>query len=87
MCLGPRAIDLLGYARASAGPAAETQHVSRATHLPEERSSRMNRKADAMINGVAALLVLFVAMLDPWASIGLAVAFLVALAIYKTFGN
>lgn len=36
-----------------------------------------------MINSLAAILVLFTAMLDPWISVGLAVAFLIVLAAYK----
>ena len=43
----------------------------------------MNRKTGAMLNGAAALFVLFVAMLDPRISVGVAVAFLVVLAVYK----
>jgi hypothetical protein len=43
----------------------------------------MSNKADAIINGLAAILVLFTALLDPRISAGLAVVFLLALAIYK----
>ena len=43
----------------------------------------MNEKSEAVISFLAALLVLFSAMLDPRISIGLAVAFLVILAVYK----
>jgi hypothetical protein len=46
----------------------------------------MNNKADAIINSLAAVLVLFAAMLDPRISVGLAVVFLFGLAIYK-FGR
>lgn len=43
----------------------------------------MNEKTEAVICFLAALLVLFSAMLDPRISLGLAVAFLVILAGYK----
>ena len=43
----------------------------------------MNEKSEAVISFLAALLVLFSAMLDPRISLGLAVAFLVILAGYK----
>jgi hypothetical protein len=43
----------------------------------------MNNKTDAIINSLAAVLVLFTAMLDPRISVGLAAAFLLGLAIYK----
>ncbi len=43
----------------------------------------MNDKTDASINALAAILVLFTAMLDPRISVGLAVVFLVGLSIYK----
>jgi hypothetical protein len=43
----------------------------------------MNEKTEAVISFLAALLVLFSAMLDPHISLGLAVAFLVILAGYK----
>ena len=43
----------------------------------------MNDRIEAAISFAAALLVLFSAMLDPRVSVGLAVAFLVGLAIYK----
>ena len=43
----------------------------------------MNEKTEAVICFLAALLVLFSAMLDPRISLGLAVAFLVSLAGYK----
>ncbi len=46
----------------------------------------MSSKTDGIINSLAALLVLFTAMLDPRISVGLAVAFLLILAIYK-FGR
>jgi hypothetical protein len=43
----------------------------------------MNEKTEATISIIAALLVLFSAMFDPRISVGLAVVFLVALAVYK----
>jgi hypothetical protein len=43
----------------------------------------MTARIEATINSLAALLVLFTAMLDPWVSAGLAVAFLFALAFLK----
>jgi hypothetical protein len=43
----------------------------------------MTNRRDAIIRGLAALLVLFTAMLDPRVSAGMAVAFLLGLAIYK----
>lgn len=43
----------------------------------------MKDKTDAIINALAAILVLFTAMLDPRISVGLAVVFLVGLSIYK----
>lgn len=61
--------------------------------IAEYRSTGTSRKAwpmsdktDAIINSLAAVLVLFTAMLDPRISVGLAVAFLLGLAIYK-FGR
>ena len=44
----------------------------------------MTARIEATIS-LAALLVLFTAMLDPWVSAGLAVAFLFALAFFKLF--
>jgi hypothetical protein len=43
----------------------------------------MNDKTEATINALAAILVLFTAMLNPRISVGLAVVFLVGLSIYK----
>ena len=43
----------------------------------------MNDKTEATINALAAILVLFTAMLDPRISVGLAVVFLIGLSIYK----
>lgn len=43
----------------------------------------MNNQTEGTISILAALFVLFSAMLDPRVSIALAVAFLVLLAIYK----
>ncbi len=43
----------------------------------------MNNKTEGIINSLAALLLLFTAMLDPRVSVGIAVAFLAGLAIYK----
>ncbi len=43
----------------------------------------MNNKTEATINALAAILVLFTAMLDPRISVGLAVVFLIGLSIYK----
>ena len=43
----------------------------------------MNDKTEATINAIAAIFVLFTAMLDPRISVGLAVVFLVGLSIYK----
>jgi hypothetical protein len=43
----------------------------------------MNDKTEAALNAAAAIFVLFVAMLDPWISAGLAIVFLVALSVYK----
>jgi hypothetical protein len=42
----------------------------------------MSNKTEGLINGLAALLVLFTTMLNPWISIGLAVTFLIGLGIY-----
>ena len=43
----------------------------------------MSNKTDAIISSLAAIFVLFTAMIDPRVSVGLAVVFLLALAIYK----
>ncbi|NLV31961.1 MAG: hypothetical protein GXY47_12500 [Acidobacteria bacterium] len=43
----------------------------------------MTNRTDAIISGLAALLVLFTAMLDPRVSVGLAVVFLLGVAVYK----
>ncbi len=43
----------------------------------------MNEKTEGTLSVLAALLVLFSAMLDPRISAGLAIVFLLALAIYK----
>ncbi len=43
----------------------------------------MNNKTEGIINSLAAVLVLFTAMPDPRVSVGIAVAFLAGLAIYK----
>lgn len=43
----------------------------------------MNEKTEATISILAAMLVLFSAMLDPRVSVALSVIFLVALAVYK----
>ena len=43
----------------------------------------MKNKTEGIVNAVAAMLVLFTAMLDPRVSIGIAVAALIGLAIYK----
>ena len=43
----------------------------------------MNNKTEGIISGLAAILVLFTAMLDPRVSIGFAVAALIGLAVYK----
>lgn len=43
----------------------------------------MNNKTEGTISILAALLVLFSAMLDPRVSVALAAVFLIALAIYK----
>ncbi len=43
----------------------------------------MNDKTEATINALAAILVLFTAMLDPRISVGLAVVFLIGLSIFK----
>jgi Ca2+/Na+ antiporter len=49
----------------------------------KEREINMNERTEAVISFLAALLVLFSAMLDPRISLGLAIAFLVILAVYK----
>lgn len=43
----------------------------------------MTNRTDVIISGLAALLVLFTAMLDPRVSVGLSVVFLLGLAVYK----
>jgi hypothetical protein len=43
----------------------------------------MNSKTEGIINSLAALLVLFTAMLDPRVSVGIAVVALIGLAMYK----
>jgi hypothetical protein len=43
----------------------------------------MSTRTEAAASVLAALLVLFSAMLDPWVSVTLAVAFLAALAAFK----
>jgi hypothetical protein len=43
----------------------------------------MNDKTEAALNTAVAIFVLFVAMLDPRISAGLAIVFLVALSVYK----
>jgi hypothetical protein len=43
----------------------------------------MSSKMEAIISSLAAALVLFTALLDPYVSIGLAVVVLIGLAIYN----
>ena len=43
----------------------------------------MNNKTEGIISGLAAILVLFTAMLDPRVSTGIATAALIGVAIYK----
>lgn len=43
----------------------------------------MNDKTEAALSIAAAIFVMFVALLDPWVSAGLAIMFLVALSVYK----
>lgn len=43
----------------------------------------MNDRTEATLDIAVAIFVLFVAMLDPWISAGLAILFLVALSAYK----
>jgi hypothetical protein len=50
--------------------------------ISTERESEMNNKIEGIISSLAALFVLFTAMLDPRLSCGLAIAFLMALSIY-----
>ena len=47
----------------------------------------MSDKAEAALDIAAAIFVLFVAMLDPWVSAGLAIMFLIALSVYKFVRN
>ena len=47
----------------------------------------MNAKTEAVLDIAAAIFVLFVAMLDPWVSAGLAIMFLIALSVYKFVRN
>jgi hypothetical protein len=42
----------------------------------------MNNKTEGIISSLAALLVLFTTMLNPWISVALAVIFLAGLGIY-----
>ncbi len=49
----------------------------------EEGESQVNEKTEAEISILAAMFVLFSAMLDPRVSVALSVIFLVALAFYK----
>lgn len=49
----------------------------------ERREINMTERTEAAISLLAALFVLFSAMLDPRISLGLAIAFLVILAGYK----
>ena len=43
----------------------------------------MNDRTDATLDIVVTIFVLFVAMLDPWVSAGLAIMFLIGLSVYK----
>jgi hypothetical protein len=43
----------------------------------------MNDKTEAALSVAVAIFLLFVALLDPWVSAGLAILFLVALSAYK----
>ena len=86
MCVSEGGLTTGCSGRSAARPAAEAARWADNIHA-SRKEQPMNRKTDAMLNGVAALLVLFVAMLDPWISVGLAVAFLVVLAIYKASGT
>jgi Ca2+/Na+ antiporter len=45
----------------------------------------MNEKIEATINALAAIFVIFVALLDPRISVALAVIFLIALSLYKFY--
>ena len=47
----------------------------------------MSDKTDAILAIIAALLVLFTAMLDPRVSAGLAIALFIAFAVIKLFGS
>ena len=47
----------------------------------------MNDRTEAALDIAAAIFVLFVAMLDPWVSAGLAILFLIALSVYKFVHN
>lgn len=49
----------------------------------DKRETNMSERTEAVISFLAALLVLFSAMLDPRIALGLAIAFLVILAGYK----
>ncbi len=42
----------------------------------------MNSKQEGILSSLAAVLVLFTAMLDPWVSIGLAVVFLLGMGVW-----
>jgi hypothetical protein len=51
--------------------------------IQQKEETTMNRKTEATMGILAALLVLFSAMLDPRISAGLACVLLVAFSIYK----
>lgn len=46
------------------------------------RTAKASDKAEGLVSALAALLVLFTALLDPWVSIGIAVAALAGLSLY-----
>jgi hypothetical protein len=52
-----------------------------------KEANAMNDRTEAALDIAAAIFVLFVAMLDPWFSAGLAILFLIALSVYKFVHN
>ena len=47
----------------------------------------MNNKTEGTLSAIAALLVLFTTMLNPWISVALAVSMFIVIAIYRFSGK
>jgi hypothetical protein len=83
-CLRPIALETqargLGVLPLCLDPvAADCNHID----CRRKGTATLNNKTEGIIDGLAAILILFTAMLDPRVSVGLAVVALFGLAIYK----